>query len=96
VNLTRQLAIDLAPDVRVNSVAPGPVGTEHLFEDLRGAEYGGFEEASDPVQAVVDTLPLRRLIDPEEVANAVVFVAMSQSMTGAVLSLDAGTTIALP
>ena len=34
VNLTRQLAVDLAPEVRVNCVAPGPVATEHLFADL--------------------------------------------------------------
>ena len=96
VTLTRQLALDLAPDVRVNSVAPGPVGTEHLLEDLRGAQYGGFEDTPDPVQAVENTLPLRRLIAPEEVADAVVFVARAESMTGAILSLDAGTTIALP
>lgn len=96
VNLTRQLAADLAPEVRVNAVAPGPVGTEHLYADLAENSYGGFEGAADPVQAVVDTLPLRRIITPEEVAEAVVFAASAPSMTGAILSLDAGTTIALP
>ena len=96
VNLTRQLAIDLAPDVRVNAVAPGPVGTEHLYADLAGATYGGFEDASDAVQAVIDTLPLKRMIAPEEIADAVLFLAATRSMTGAVLSIDAGTTIALP
>jgi NAD(P)-dependent dehydrogenase (short-subunit alcohol dehydrogenase family) len=96
VNLTRQLAIDLAPDVRVNAVAPGPVGTAHLYADLAASTYGGFEDAGDAVQAVVDTLPLRRMIEPEEIADAVVFLAGARSMTGAVLSIDAGTTIALP
>jgi NAD(P)-dependent dehydrogenase (short-subunit alcohol dehydrogenase family) len=96
VNLTRQLAVDLAPDVRVNAVAPGPVGTEHLYQDLSAASYGGFEAATDAVQAVTDTLPLGRIAEPTEIARAVVFLAGMASMTGAVLSVDAGTTIALP
>jgi NAD(P)-dependent dehydrogenase (short-subunit alcohol dehydrogenase family) len=96
VNLTRALAADLAPDVRVNAVAPGPVGTETLFADMTGGTYGGFEEAGDPVQAVTDTMPLGRLIDPGEIARAVAFLADAASMTGAVLSIDAGTSIALP
>jgi NAD(P)-dependent dehydrogenase (short-subunit alcohol dehydrogenase family) len=96
VNLTRQLAIDLAPDVRVNAIAPGPVGTEHLYADLAASTYGGFEDAADAVQAVIDTLPLKRMIEPDEVAHAVLFLASAQSMTGAILSLDAGSTIALP
>jgi NAD(P)-dependent dehydrogenase (short-subunit alcohol dehydrogenase family) len=96
VNLTRQLAADLAPDVRVNAVAPGPVGTEHLYADLSAASYGGFEGATDAVQAVTQTLPLRRIIEPDEVARAVCFLAGLESMTGSVLSVDAGTTIALP
>src|SRR5216683_2914623 len=51
VNLTRQLALDLAPDVRINAVAPGPTGTERLYADLAADTYGGFEGASDAVQA---------------------------------------------
>jgi NAD(P)-dependent dehydrogenase (short-subunit alcohol dehydrogenase family) len=96
VSLTRQLAVDLAPRVRVNAVAPGPVGTEHLYEDLASATYGGFEDAEDAARAVVETVPLKRMIPPEDVADAVVFLASARSMTGAILSVDAGTTIALP
>jgi NAD(P)-dependent dehydrogenase (short-subunit alcohol dehydrogenase family) len=96
INLTRQLALDLAPGVRVNAVAPGPVGTETLYQDMTGGTYGGFEDAGDPVQAVTDTMPLRRLIEPGEIARAVAFLADTPSMTGAVLSVDAGTSTALP
>jgi 3-oxoacyl-[acyl-carrier protein] reductase len=96
VSLTRQLAVDLAPAVRVNAVAPGPVATDHLFRDLSDGSYGGLEAAEDPTAAIAEALPLRRLITPEEVAEAVLFLATSRSMTGAVLNLDAGTTIALP
>jgi NAD(P)-dependent dehydrogenase (short-subunit alcohol dehydrogenase family) len=77
-------------------VAPGPVGTEHLHTYLSAASYGGFEGAADPVQAVADTLPLRRIIEPDEVARAVCFLAGMESMTGSVLSIDGGSTIALP
>jgi 3-oxoacyl-[acyl-carrier protein] reductase len=96
INLTRQLALDLAPDVRVNAVAPGPVGTETLYRAMTGGAYGGFGDAGDPVRAVTGTMPLRRLIDPEEIARAVAFLADARSMTGAVLSVDAGTSAALP
>ena len=96
VNLTRQLAIDLAPEVRVNCVAPGPVATEHLFADLAAETYGGVEASTDPAQALADTLPLGRLITPDEVADAVVFLAGNESLTGSVLALDGGSTAGLP
>lgn len=96
VNLTRQLAVDLAPEVRVNALAPGPVGTQHLYDDLESASYGGFEETGDAVAAVTATLPMRRIIEPDEIARAVLFLAGMESMTGSVLSVDGGTTIALP
>jgi NAD(P)-dependent dehydrogenase (short-subunit alcohol dehydrogenase family) len=96
VGLTRQLAVDLAPSVRVNAVAPGPVGTEHLYEELAAGSYGGVDGATDPVAAVVESLPLRRMITPAEVASAVLFLATTPSLTGAVLNLDAGTTAGLP
>lgn len=96
VSLTRQLAVDLAPQVRVNAIAPGPVGTEHLYRDLAAASYGGFEQVEDAKRAVVESVPLMRIISPEEVAEAVVFLASARSMTGAILSVDGGTTIALP
>ena len=96
IGLTRQLAADLAPEVRVNAVAPGPVGTEHLYHDLAAASYGGFAHAEDATQAVIETVPLRRMIEPEDVADAVLFLASARSMTGAVLSVDGGTTIARP
>jgi meso-butanediol dehydrogenase/(S,S)-butanediol dehydrogenase/diacetyl reductase len=96
INLTRQLAVDLAPEVRVNALAPGPVGTRHLYDDLESASYGGFEEAGDAVAAVTDTLPIRRILEPDEIARAALFLAGMESMTGSVMSVDGGTTIALP
>jgi NAD(P)-dependent dehydrogenase (short-subunit alcohol dehydrogenase family) len=96
LNLTRALALDLAPEVRVNAVAPGPVATETLNAQMTGGEYGGFESADDPLAALAGTLPLGRLIEPDEIARAVVFLAEATAMTGAVLSVDGGTSVALP
>lgn len=96
IGLTRQLAMDLAPEVRVNCIAPGPVSTEHVLEELHSGTYGGTEGLEDPFGAVEGSIPLRRLITPSEVADAVLFLASSEAMTGTVLSLDAGTTAGLP
>lgn len=84
--LTRQLAYELGPKVRVNAIAPGVIKTE-----LARAVW----EAREPI--LVEKLPLRRLGTVEDVANAALFLATSASswMTGQTLVLDGGAT-ALP
>lgn len=66
VNLTTSLAMEWAPKVRVNCVSAGMVRTE-LFEDY----YGGPAGAA----AVAATVPLERVAEPLDVANAVTFLA---------------------
>jgi NAD(P)-dependent dehydrogenase (short-subunit alcohol dehydrogenase family) len=95
-NLTRQLAMDLAPEVRINCVAPGPVGTQHFYDDMRASAYGGFETSSDPLTELNATVPLGRVVKPEEVAQVVEFLAVAEALTGAVVSIDGGTTAGLP
>ncbi|MCP2242243.1 SDR family oxidoreductase [Lentzea aerocolonigenes] len=84
--MTRQLAYELGPKVRVNAIAPGVIKTE-----LARAVW----EAREPV--LTAKLPLRRLGTVEDVANAAVFLASEASswMTGQALVLDGGAT-ALP
>jgi len=84
--MTRQLAYELGPKVRVNAIAPGVIKTE-----LARAVW----EAREPV--LVERLPLRRLGTVEDVANAALFLATDASawMTGQTLVLDGGAT-ALP
>jgi NAD(P)-dependent dehydrogenase (short-subunit alcohol dehydrogenase family) len=84
--MTRQLAYELGPKVRVNAIAPGVIKTE-----LARAVW----EKREPI--LVETLPLRRLGTVEDVANAALFLASSASswMTGQTLVLDGGAT-ALP
>nr|WP_276258911.1 glucose 1-dehydrogenase [Haloglomus sp. DT116] len=85
VGLTRSLALDWAPDVRVNALAPGYVSTE-LTADL---------EANDQVRAsVLDRTPLDRIADPGEIAGPAAFLASDAAayVTGEVLAVDGGWT----
>lgn len=88
LGLTRGLAAELAPTVRVNAVSPGPIDTPML--------RAGVDAAEDPTQALIDkerSVPLRRLATPEEVAEAIHFLAVHATFaTGASMSLDGGTS----
>jgi NAD(P)-dependent dehydrogenase (short-subunit alcohol dehydrogenase family) len=86
--LTRALAVELAPDVRVNAVSPGPIDTPMLDAEFEGT--GDYEAALRESDARV---PLGRRGTPEEVAEAIVYLATSTYATGAALALDGGTTI---
>lgn len=77
IGLARGLAAELAPDVRVNVINPGPANTPML---------GGFGFDGD----VADALPLRRLVEPEDIADAAVYLATAHAVTGAVFNIDAG------
>ena len=77
---TFALARELAPHVRVNAVAPGPV--------FPPRELGGAGMKRIPA-----TLPLERPVGPEDVARAVVFLASTPSVTGAVLPVDCGQSL---
>lgn len=80
--LTRALAKELAPEVQVNAVAPGPVMPP---EDMDQRER----------EAIVRVTPLRRLGTPDDVARCVRFLAEEADFsTGAVFSVDGGRLIA--
>jgi NAD(P)-dependent dehydrogenase (short-subunit alcohol dehydrogenase family) len=87
VNLTRALAIELAPDVRVNCIAPGAMDTELMREC---AQASG--DAAAYYRYYENFNPLRRIAKPEEVAESVVFVASSAAafMTGTIIAVDGG------
>jgi NAD(P)-dependent dehydrogenase (short-subunit alcohol dehydrogenase family) len=82
VHMTRQLALELAPDVRVNAVAPAVVKTRLaglLLED---------EDATAAMH------PLGRVGEPGDIARLIVFLASDASgwMTGTVIPIDGGVT----
>lgn len=82
LNLTRTLAVEWAPKVRVNAVAPGPVFTEGAFGNLAMAPELG--------QRIIDGVPMKRLGEPEEIAHGVLFLHSSPYVTGECLTVDGG------
>ncbi len=82
IGLTKSLASELAPwNVRVNSVAPGVINTEMV---------GMLSDRARKTFA--DSIPLRRMGEAEDVADAILFLAsdMARYITGAVLCVDGG------
>lgn len=91
VALTRSMALDLAPRIRVNCLCPGTVRTP-LMEPFLARRGGGDVEAG--LRATLEKYPLGRLGEPEEIARAALFLASDESsfFTGAVLVPDGGMT----
>lgn len=84
-HLTRTLAVELAPQIRVNAVSPAVVKTK-----FSRALYEGKEDE------VTRDYPLGRLGTPEDVAAAVTYLVSADSawVTGQILTLDGGLTVA--
>ncbi|MET0451753.1 MAG: SDR family NAD(P)-dependent oxidoreductase [Mycobacterium sp.] len=90
VQFTRQLAIEHAPaGIRVNAVAPGAIDTQFVAKS-RTENPDPDPEATRAAQ--IANHPLGRISTPEEVAQAIVWLAQAQAITGAILSVDGGFT----
>jgi NAD(P)-dependent dehydrogenase (short-subunit alcohol dehydrogenase family) len=93
IHLTRQLAYELGPAVRVNAIAPGVVQTG--FARAMADEYGDAgsrQRALRGGDALADRLPLRRLGVPDDIAAAALFLASDAAswITGHTLVVDGG------
>jgi NAD(P)-dependent dehydrogenase (short-subunit alcohol dehydrogenase family) len=85
IGLTRALAVELAPyNVLVNAVAPGYVETDLTKQN----------NSQEELRQISQTIPLKRLAQPEEIAEAVLFLCSENNtyITGHVLSIDGGFT----
>lgn len=81
LTLTRALAVELAPEVRVNAVAPGPI----LWPDDGQLDDGSRAE-------IVRHTLLKREGTPEDIAEAVAFLMSAAYITGQVINVDGGRT----
>ena len=88
-NLTRAMAHDLAPEVRVNAVCPGGVLTDMVTDGLAGQT-----EIDAAVAEVSAFTPMKRIAQPEEIADAILYLANPRSrfVTGSMLVVDGGAT----
>lgn len=82
---TRTLAVEGAPNIRVNAVSAGPTRTETV-DALMASDTSG------AVEAVTSALPLGRLADPREIAEAILFLASDRAsfITGQILHANGG------
>ena len=81
INMTRGLAASHAPDIQVNSVAPGVVETRWIK---------GWEKFTDPHR---DQTPMKRHASPGDVANAIFGLLINPFVTGQTVVVDGGRTL---
>ncbi|WP_415897527.1 pteridine reductase [Neptuniibacter sp. QD72_48] len=79
--MTKSLAKELAPEVRVNGVSPGAI----LWPEQ--------ELEEDQKQSILDKTLLQRIGSPEDLAQAIVFLASAEYITGQVLAVDGGKSL---
>jgi len=77
VSISRSLAIDLAPEIRVNCVAPGAI-------------LWASSEDSKTQEEAINSTPLQRIGKPSDIAQAVRYLAGAQYVTGHILNVDGG------
>ena len=92
--MNRALAVELAPEVRVNAICPGyisEVGMAWRGWDFRSKKEGGNAE-SIGAKFAVDNIPLERLQTAEDIARSAVFLGSidAKEITGAALNVGGG------
>ena len=90
VNMTRALALELAPQVRINCVCPGYVDTDLVRRDW-------IDKDDDPEsleKMLCDYAPMKRMATAVEIANSILYLATVEAdfITGSALQIDGGST----
>ena len=89
VNLTKALALELAPDVRVNCILPGAIETDmsrHTASLMAG-------DADAGLAIILEGVPIGRIGEPRDIANGVLYLAcesFASFVTGAIHEVDGG------
>ena len=88
IAFVKSLAIELAPDTTVNSVAPGWVDTEM-------AEPAYQRETGDGRRQIEASIPMRRVASPEDIAGPIVFLCsnLARHITGEILNVNGGSVL---
>ena len=85
ISITKSLAVELAPKITINCVAPGWVDTEMSAKPYAGAGRAAIEKA----------IPLRRVATAEDVAGPIVFLcsSLARHITGEILNVNGGSVL---
>lgn len=99
VSLTKSLALSHSVDrIRINAVCPGPVHRTRIMED----NLAQAEDRLAMEKQIIDASPMarawQRMIDPEEVAAAVLYLVSDAALmvTGTVIAIDGGKSLGVP
>jgi pteridine reductase len=80
VMLTRSLALEMGPEVRVNAIAPGailwPEDELQLMDEAR--------------QKIIEQIPLKRTGTPQDIAEAILFLVTNDYVNGQIIAIDGG------
>jgi NAD(P)-dependent dehydrogenase (short-subunit alcohol dehydrogenase family) len=90
VNLTRAMAMEFAPDIRVNALCPGVIET-----DMTRAGFAVDGDADEGIRRQHDAYPLKRIGTLEEAAAAILFLASPEAgfINGVALPMEGGATV---
>ena len=86
--LMRQMAVEYAPEIRVNALCPGPVDTPLIWDSAKA-----FEDPKTAVENAANATLLKRLGTPEDVAKLALFLVSEDAswITGTAMTIDGGT-----
>ena len=89
ISLTKSLAVELAPEITVNCVAPGWVDTEMSQPAF------GMRDAGSGKRAIEATIPLGRIASADDVAGPIVFLCspLARHITGEILNVNGGSVL---
>ncbi|MBM4440544.1 MAG: SDR family oxidoreductase [Candidatus Rokubacteria bacterium] len=93
VGMTYGMALELAPDIRVNCVAPGAVEGDRIDSVIEGQARVRGISVEQVRKSMTDSAPLKRFVTADDIVDATVFFCsdMSRSVSGQVLAVNAGT-----
>lgn len=85
--MVQSLALDMAPYVRVNGVAPGV----NILPDVDS------DQALDDTQqqSIIDSIPMQRIGTPDDIAQSVLYLAKASYVTGEIINVDGGRSLTL-
>lgn len=86
-SMVQSLALELAPAIRVNGIAPGV----NILPDPKSDQA----IAPSVQQALIDSIPLQRIGSPKDIADCVLYLAQASYVTGQIIAIDGGRSLTL-
>ena len=80
--LTRALAKELAPDIRVNAIAPGAI-----------LEPPNVEWTSEQKNKIINSIPMARMGTEKDIVDAAIYLSEAEYVTGQILNIDGGKSL---